>query len=198
MFGLATFAGSAFATIGPQFYPFSIAEDSGIADSSTQQFAVLLSQTEAFSMTDNNSGAGLFIESLNENLTSDTVLLIGSSVNVSLTENLTSGDTDLVSAQFASSLTENSTINDVIAIAGSFATAVTENFTSNDIRTISAGFVQAVAENTTIADINTTQSTFLDAIVENIYMLDSSIARGWIKINDTQNPNWTSINNFQG
>ena len=161
MFGLATFAGSAFATIGPQFYPFSIAEDLGIADSSTQQFAALLSQTEVFSMTDNNSGAGLFVTSLNENLTSDTVLLIGSSINTSFTDGLTSGDTDLVSAQFASSLTENSNLTDTSAVYFAALDSITEPISSvQDINTQQSTFGQTITENANLADSSTQQSAF--------------------------------------
>ena len=49
-----------------------------------------------------------------------------------------------------------------------------------------------------MVDSPTIKAAFLEAITENVYMLDSLIARGWIKINDNQTANWANINNAGG
>ena len=148
MFGLASFAQSSFAATGASFYPLSITEDSNIADLSTQQWAALASQTEAFSIIDDNSFAGLFVTSINENLTLDTSLLIGSSISASVTETLTSNDNQTIVAQFAQSVTENNVLAEIETGYFAIVNSITEPISSvQDANTQQSTFGQTIAEN---------------------------------------------------
>jgi len=60
MFGISAFAQSAYAALGINNYAVSVTENSGIADANTTQAAYLLSKSEANTMNDFNSEAGLF------------------------------------------------------------------------------------------------------------------------------------------
>jgi hypothetical protein len=89
------------------------------------------------------------------------------------------------------------TVADILEMIRNSFFAVTENLSSDDSRSITAQFASAIAENINMADSSTQISTFNQSIIENMILLDFAIARGWIKINDTQNPNWVQIDNTQ-
>ena len=100
--------------------------------------------------------------------------------------------------------------------SNSYLLSLSENFNSNDTITILAQFNLTDIENVSMADSNVwgwifnnvenvtiTESyiaglVILFSITENVYMLDSLIARGWIKINDNQTANWANVSNAGG
>ena len=68
MFGITTFAQSPFAGLGTTIYTFSIIENSGLADSSTQLSTYLISFAENVVMNNGVAGQNNYYNSLNENI----------------------------------------------------------------------------------------------------------------------------------
>lgn len=100
---------------------------------------------------------------------------------------------------FISAIVEASTLNHSQASIAEFFSSVLENATYANTQAARANFNGVMLERTTLADVdNTTTNVFNSVALENIVVLDGQIPRGWFKVNDNQNPNWTPINNYQG
>lgn len=164
-------------SFNPAQYINTITENSSIADVLNGIFSLIMLRTEDVQMADSSTQ--------------------GSTFGQAIAENIILGDLSSQLSTFIVARTEGMTAADVLAmVRGSFFT-VTENANIAELRTITAQFAAAVAENINMADSSTQVSTFKQAITENMYLLADPIARGWIKINDNQTPNWVIINNQQ-
>lgn len=111
----------------------------------------------------------------------------------------------LDNTQFTANNTFNSAVVEPATLAESeigvaiFAGVITEGATYNNSQAAQVNFNSIVLENSTILDISFTQnSVFNSSILENLVIVDGQIPRGWFKINDTQDANWTPINNTSG
>jgi hypothetical protein len=94
---------------------------------------------------------------------------------------------ETITPKFALFTFENTNANDASTQQSAFLLNLSENTNANDERSILFNALVVIAENTNPADSNAQQSEFLQAIVENIILNDPPIiARGWIKINNTQ------------
>jgi uncharacterized protein YjbI with pentapeptide repeats len=99
---------------------------------------------------------------------------------------------------FNSAVVEPATLADIELGLAVFAGVVVEDAVYADAQAAQVNFNSAIVENATFLDFPiTNNSVFNSAILENIIILDGQVPRGWFKINDIQNPNWTQINNSQ-
>jgi hypothetical protein len=118
--------------------------------------------------------------------------------NPDIVEAFQSNDVKTASGVFNSAVVEPSTLADAELGLAVFAGSVVENAVYAEAQATQVNFNSVVIENTTLLDFPGNQNgIFNSSILENIIILDGQVPRGWFKINDTQNPNWTPINNSQ-
>jgi hypothetical protein len=118
--------------------------------------------------------------------------------NPDIVEAFQSNDVPTVSGLFNSAIVEPSTLADTELGLAVFAGSVVEDAVYAEAQATQVNFNGVVIENTTLLDFPGNQNgIFNSSILENIIILDGQVPRGWFKINDTQNPNWTPINNSQ-
>jgi hypothetical protein len=86
---------------------------------------------------------------------------------------------------------------DAYATFSAFLFSRSEGFTAADVDTIIQIFVDSIVENVTMNNSQTVQAAFASSISENVTMADNTVTSSWIKIIDTQSPDWTIINNAQ-
>ena len=76
-----------------------------------------------------------------------------------------------------------------------FNSAITEALTLANAQTVTATFVGAISENLNPADSITIIASFSSQIAENLVLLDNSVQRGWIAIDDSQTGVWVPVYN---
>jgi len=174
MFGISTFAQSPFASLGGAFFPFTITEDSGLADTNSQISAFLQAIAEPITMTDDNSPAALFVVGVTENNTLDDSSTQQSNFLQSLTEDSLLADVQEITAQFAQSVDENAVLND----------DSTQYFAAQEVRletidavldssTTQSNYNVARAENSNLSDVDDITAQFASSITEGISSEDS-------------------------
>jgi hypothetical protein len=100
---------------------------------------------------------------------------------------------------FNSAIVEPTTLADIQARNTTLFSSVVENAVYASTQAAQANFNSIALENCSVLDIvGTNANIFNSSILENIVVVDGQIHRGWFKINDTQTPNWTQVNNYQG
>ena len=100
---------------------------------------------------------------------------------------------------FNSAIVEPTTLADIQARNTTLFSSVVENAVYASTQAAQANFNGIALENCSVLDIvGTNANIFNSSILENIVVVDGQIHRGWFKINDTQTPNWTQVNNYQG
>jgi hypothetical protein len=82
-------------------------------------------------------------------------------------------------------------------IRGQFG-SVADATTLTNTQAAQAGFRPTQAESVTLTDTRTATAIFVGNDAETIVFTDARIQRGWIKINNSQTPNWTPIDDSQG
>jgi hypothetical protein len=82
-------------------------------------------------------------------------------------------------------------------IFGQFG-SVSESTTLTDTQSTVVSFVPQIAELLTLTDSESAIAVYVPTVTETITLVDAQIQRGWIKIDNSQNPNWVDINNYQG
>jgi hypothetical protein len=113
------------------------------------------------------------------------------------TENTILNDIQTAVSAFNSAIVESSTLADAELVEKILFGAVVEDAVYADAQSSQANFQSNTTENFTSAEIETTQVNFNSAKVEGFTIIDESIGRGWFRVVDTQNPNWTPVNNTQ-
>ena len=72
-----------------------------------------------------------------------------------------------------------------------------ETETVSDTQTTSVVFAGSIDEPQILVDAEVVLAEFVRLQNESFVLSDYQFLRGWIKINDNQNPNWVQINNNQ-
>jgi hypothetical protein len=94
--------------------------------------------------------------------------------------------------------TEAIVVDDANTNIFAYVASAVEDIQLDDSSFVLVDFVGSLTENINIADPTLQQTQFSGSVTEAIVVLDVAIQRGWIKINDSQNANWTDIDNTQG
>jgi hypothetical protein len=76
--------------------------------------------------------------------------------------------------------------------------AVSESATLTDTQSTVVDFAPQIAELLTLTDSESATAVYAPAVTDTITLVDVPVQRGWIKIANSQNPNWSDINNYQG
>jgi hypothetical protein len=184
------FAGGTFGALvfsGPSIQPSSVytpfnyyetvAETNDDGDLVVGQFNAYPTTNELFISTDTPTSNAVFLGNL--------------------AETSTATDTIIVSAAFAGSTSESFTNTDAYSGLATFRTSVTETYLIQDTPTATANFVSSVAEIGTYTDTLSATVTYNVFINDALVLADTIYVTGWIKINDSQNPNWVVVNNTQ-
>jgi len=112
-------------------------------------------------------------------------------------ETLTLTNTQSSQVSFVSTNAESITVADAQAgIRGQFGTTA-EAITFTNTQAALAAFAPQVAELLTLTELISIQSNLVGYTAETIVFTDTQIQRGWIKIINSQTPNWTNINDYQ-
>jgi len=169
----------------------AITEANTVADSPV--FTWNLNISETATVADSPTGFGIFAYAVIENMSSMTDgISVASSFPVSVIEAISSFlETEAGPATFASSVSEGNTVASVQI--GGYSFVITENISPADNKTVVAAFVSTANENVNTADTPTALASFVSSKIETITLNSTPIATGWVKINDSQIPNWTII-----
>lgn len=98
---------------------------------------------------------------------------------------------------FAVLVEESSTITDAENAQLAFALSTEESLTLTDEQSVQMDWSVSTTEFYGSTDSVPVTVIFVPSISEAITLIDELIQRGWIKINDNQNPNWGAISNNQ-
>lgn len=113
-------------------------------------------------------------------------------------ESLTLTDAQSGAWNTSSATAETITLTDTrTGIRGQFG-SVADSITLTNTQAAIAAFAPQIAELLTLTELISIQSNLVGYIAETIVFSDAPIQRGWVKIINSQNPNWTDINNYQG
>lgn len=113
-------------------------------------------------------------------------------------ESLTLANTQAGAWNTSSTTAEAITLADSQAgIRGQFGTT-TESITLTNTQDVLVAFAPQIAELLALTELISVQSNLVGYTAETIVFTDTQIQRGWIKINNSQTPNWTSIDDSQG
>ena len=198
MFGIPAFAATPFASQAGNSYSFSLAENLGAADSSTQVSAFLQTTTQDITMADTPNDAGIsYSTGINEGTTSGDSSTQASAFLQTFTNGVTQADGPTIAAQFNVTRTEPSTIETSQAIYNAFFQSITEDFGPSTALTIIRVFTDSIAEAITMADANSSTSDHPATITENVAMADNQAIAGWLKISTAQSVTWTNIETSQ-
>lgn len=179
----------------------AVAEDSVFADIEDAQVQFNSFAVEPFS-TQNTQAAQVNFNStaVEDSELLDEAFTSNNTFNSATTENSILDNTQATAnGIFNSAVVEPATLAESEIGVAIFAGVITEDAVYDDSQTAQVNFNSIILENSTILDIPISQnSVFSSSIVENLVIVDGQIPRGWFKINDTQDANWTPINNTSG
>lgn len=154
------------------------------------QANLLDSISENSNQLDTPSITAQFPLNIAENTTILNIQTITAQFLESLNENFNIADFNTQSSAFIENLTEATTIAEVETNIVGFLESIVEPITLDNSQSITAQFLEIIAQAVTIADSSTQQRNSLDGIIEAFTILDSQFVAGWIKINDSETPNW--------
>lgn len=198
MFGIPAFAATPFASQAGNSYSFSVAENIGAADSSTQAQVLLNTITENITVTQvGNDAGGNFFGSLTEGITLGDSSTQQFAFLQTFTNGVTQADGPTIAAQFAVSRAEPITIASDVAIYNAFLFSIVEDFGPSTALTIIRVFTDSVSEAITMADANSSTSDHPATVTENMSMADNQVIAGWMKISTTQSVTWTNVETSQ-
>ena len=149
-----------------------------LADTQTTQVAFNITNVESFTLTDTRSSQTAFAPTNAESLTLTNTQSSQVAFNVSNANTTTFTDTQA-------------------GIRGQFA-AVSDSTTLTNTQSAIAAFAPRVSELFILTELISAQRSVVGNISENIIFTDAQIQRGWIQINNSQTPGWTSIDDSQG
>ena len=198
MFGIPAYAATPFAALAGTSYAFSVTEDIGAADSSTQLSTFLQTTTQNITMADTPNDAGIsYSDGVNENITFGDSSTQASTFLQTFSDGVTQDDSVAIAAQFAVSRAEATTIISLQEIYSAFFFSFTENFGPADALVIIRVFTDSIAEAITMADSTSSTSNHPATIAENVNMASGPTDAGWIKIPTTQSVTWTNVETSQ-
>ena len=114
------------------------------------------------------------------------------------TTNVSNNTGWVFAALFIDSVAESNALTDAqIGTRGQFD-SVSDSITLTNTQSAIAAFAPQVAELLTLTELISVQSNWVGYTAETITLVDAQIQRGWVKINNSQNPNWVDVNNYQG
>lgn len=172
MFGVSSFAQTPFASLAGVAYALSVAENIGLADTSSQLSAFLQNIAEPITVDEVDATAGDFFSSVIEAVTSAESATVLAAFLVSATENYSSADTPAVAAQFAQSVAENASLADAQNVYSEFLQSRIEGFTLGDASTQQSDFLQSITEDSQLNDTPTIIAQFTQSISEGVTLED--------------------------
>jgi len=190
VFANAAFAQTGFAGLGFGYFPATVTESLTSGDSyiDTAQFSVV--QTETFTSFSNDSEQSLFYEGIVEAVTQADSSTQTSAFYYTYAEPFTAADTESIAAQFVSSVTEALTSADAEVIGSAYFFTQTEALSSGDSYVATASFPLNITEGTTVAELEAIAAQFAQTVVEGLISAESYTTGGWLRINDSQTPQW--------
>ena len=198
MFGRYAISKAPISGQGSNAYFLSLTEDAALANAESDNFSYPTSITEHLTSEDTNAEHSVYyFGNVDSVFTSQDVSDIDVNYPVSVSDGVTCDETVGISAQFAGTvdeavasletftggivvlftITEDSGITDDAIFNKNTAVDITENLTSSNTQTITAQFAVSRSEAQAIA-------VHLETF-------------GWIKIIDTQTPNWVPVDDEQ-
>lgn len=218
MFGITAFAQSPFAALGGVSYAVNLAETftstdvyggsvafSGITAESfalsdsdgTATFNFYVNITESFNADTEQNNVSVYPVSLLEGFSLTTELEFGYLYFVDVEDFVTLEDTPNVSSLFTSAVSETLTVSEDLTGGFYYGVDVPEDITLTETQTVQTDFGPTVAETVTVNEEVLSNAIFNPSMLETMTLTDAPIGRGWFRIVDDQNPNWTPINNNQ-
>jgi len=198
VFGIPAYAATPFAALAVNSFSFSVTEDIGAADSSTQLSAFLQTITENTVVDEvENDVGGNFFAGVVESFTFDDSSTQQSAFLQTFSDGVTQADDPTIAAQFSVFRTEDTTVESAQEIYSAYFFNITENFGPADALTIIRVFTDSIAEAITMADSTFSTANHPATITENVTMLSSQTDVGWIKIPTTQSVTWINIETSQ-
>ena len=95
-------------------------------------------------------------------------------------------------------LAESSTITEVESSTQDFPVSETASTqTITDAQSVLRAIFANLPESTTITEAESAIGLFYGLLAESSTIIDYQFGRGWIKVNDDQNPNWVQIDDSQ-
>jgi hypothetical protein len=76
--------------------------------------------------------------------------------------------------------------------------SISESISFTDTQSAIFDFAPQIAESLTLTDSESAIAVYVPTVADTITLVDAPVQRGWIKIVNSQNPNWVDINNYQG
>jgi hypothetical protein len=179
----------------------ALTENAAIADTESEQFFYTSTAVEGFTTFDAQETQTNFNAAIIEDSELVDIETTANSVfNSAIVEPVTLfAIQTTANSVFNSAIVEPTTLADIQARNTTLFSSVVENAVYASTQAAQANFNSIALENCSVLDIvGTNANIFNSSILENIVVVDGQIHRGWFKINDTQTPNWTQVNNYQG
>jgi hypothetical protein len=174
------------------------AESYTVTETETSQAGFASLNAESLTLTDAQTSQAVFRPTNAETLTLTDAQSTQVAFVITNSESLTLTNTQAGAWNTSSTTAESVTLADSQAgIRGQFG-SVADATTLTNTQAAQAVFRPTRAESVTLTDTRTVISQLVGNNAETIVLTDTQIQRGWIKINNSQTPNWTSIDDSQG
>jgi len=180
------------------YYPVTATENATMADAETNTAKFISSVLEAFTPADTDTlGQAKYNVITTETSSLLDRITTSAKFGSAVVEALTALSAQVGNAKFVVTRTDNSTMTDAETNVKNLYSAVLENSGLANSQTNIAKYSRAVVENFAPASTQSNTVKYNSAVIETVVTFDTSIGRGWFKIVDSQNPNWTVINDSQ-
>jgi len=180
------------------YYPVTATENATMADAETNTAKFISSVLEAFTPADTDTlGQAKYNVITTETSSLLDRITTSAKFGSAVVEALTALSAQVGNAKFVVTRTDNSTMADAETNVKNLYSAVLENSGLANSQTNIAKYSRAVVENFAPASTQSNTVKYNSAVIETVVTFDTSIGRGWFKIVDSQNPNWTVINDSQ-
>ena len=198
MFGRYAISKAPFAGQGANAYAFAITEDAALTADQTVSSAFVVSFSAPVTMADTNAEHSVYYFGNVDSVfaAQDTV---DADVNFpcSFSDGVVCADTVGISAQFVGTVDEAvESLYDAM-IGSAYFDTVNENFDIVASYVVSQGTALTITENLTSANTQTIVAHFNVSRSEAQSVMEHLETFGWIKIIDTQTPNWVPVDDEQ-
>ena len=182
-------------------------ESSTITESESALGTFFGTQTESSTITESESALGTFFASTNNIVTTNGAAIAGFSFSevgfadgysLLVQDNIqTITDVETALAVLVGVRAESSTITETERALSIFFGVRAESSTITEAESALRAIFASLPESITITEAESAIGLFYGLLAESSTIVDYQFGRGWIKINDTQNPNWAPVDDSQ-
>ena len=196
----AAIAGFSFGEVGfADGYSTLVYSNTQALSNTQSALGVLVaSLPESTTITEAESALGTFFGVRVESSTITEAESVLRSIFASLPESITITEAESALGVLVASLPESSTITEAESVSQNFPVSETGSTqTITEAMSVLRSIFASLPESITITEAESAIGLFYGLLAESSTIIDYQFGRGWIKVNDDQNPNWVQIDDNQ-